>query len=421
MKSFNFPKPQYVNKEIPKSTMRAFGLPETQEISFVKELVELRKQPPNFVIAESLKNANFTQDHFKEQQLRKKKSGIKPKYVMNLGVYKQLWYDPYRKWKVLRPASLKFKKLYRPYIGQNLDNKTILFTRTGGIGDLLFISPCLRFLKNKYPSCTIKFACGPQYHAMVETWDCIDELLTLPFTVNHLLKSQYHAFFEGVIERCEQAKTINAYHLFSQWLGLDIPDEDLVPIQKPKPELIEEVKEGIDEDERDFIILQLRASSIIRTPRPEIWKKMIEKLVSNGHRIYITDSPHFAPQIDSFIKTLDEHIQRKVINFATYSETLAHSIALTSLAKVAVSTDSSLMHIANSLGIPAFGLYLPFPAKVRLTTYKNVDWVGPKDLKCAPCFLHGGNPCKNSSEGHPNCYDSVDIDECVEKIEALIK
>jgi len=421
MKPFTFQQPEYSTKEIPKSALRAFGIDDSG-LSIVNELAELRKQPPNFVIAESLKNANFSQNNFKQQTLKKKQSGFKPKYVMNIGVYKQLWFDPYNNWKVLRPASMKFKNIYRPYTGQDLTDKTLLVTRTGGIGDLLFIQPNLIYLKEKYPSCKIKFACGPQYHAMVEAWDCVDELLNLPFTIKHLISSDYHAFFEGVIERCEQARHINAYNLFSKWLGLDLPDEKLIPKQKPKEEMVEKCKIFLNDNNVDtpFIIIQLRASSSIRTPRPEVWKELIEVLVDKGHKIIITDGPNVKHQIDNFISELDEKCKNKVLNFAHVSETLDYSIALTSLAKLAIATDSSLMHIAASLGTPAFGIYFPFPGEIRLTTYKNVDWIGPTNVHCAPCFLHGSQPCKNSKDGHSLCYDTLDINKSIEKIEGLL-
>jgi len=58
-----------------------------------------------------------------------------------------------------------------------------LVFRTGGIGDLLFIQPNLIYLKEKYPTCTINFACGPQYQSMVETWDCVDNVVDLPFSL----------------------------------------------------------------------------------------------------------------------------------------------------------------------------------------------------------------------------------------------
>jgi len=422
MKSFTFKTPEYQAKPVPKSAMRAFGIANEGTLNIVDQLVELRKQPPNFVIAESLKNANFSQNNFSEQQLRKKKGGVKPKYVMNIGVYKQLWFDPYRNWKVLRPAPMKFKNIYRPYTGQDLTDKTLLVTRTGGIGDLLFIQPNLIYLKEKYPTCKIKFSCGPQYHAMVEAWDCIDEVLELPFTVQHLTKSHYHAFFEGVIERCKQARHVNAYNLFSKWLGLDLPDELLIPKQKPKQEMVDKCNIFLDNNhiETPFIIIQLRASSVIRTPRPTVWKALIEAIVDKGHQVIITDGPNAANQIDNFINGLNYKCQDSVLNFAHESLTLDYSIALTSLAKLAIATDSSLMHIAASLGTPAFGIYFPFPGEIRLTTYKNVDWISPKNVHCAPCFLHGSQPCTNSIEGHSKCYDTLDIDECVEKIEGLL-
>jgi ADP-heptose:LPS heptosyltransferase len=93
---------------------------------------------------------------------------------------------------------------------------------------------------------------------------------------------------------------------------------------------------------------------------------------------------------------------------------------MAALSKCCVSTDSSLMHIAASLGVPAFGLYGPFPGEVRLTTYDKVDWINAKK-ECAPCFQHGPNPCKYSTNGHSNCYDNIDLDDCVTRIEGLIE
>jgi len=78
-----------------------------------------------------------------------------------------------------------------------------------------------------------------------------------------------------------------------------------------------------------------------------------------------------------------------------------------------------LIHIAQSLDVPAFGMYGPFPAFVRLKTYENVDWV---EGKCpeGPCFLHGLKPCPRNVGGYGPCYDTIDVDEVVKKVERLI-
>ena len=413
MKQFNFENQQKNSKQLPSSTLKKLGL-SNNPITIVDSLDKLRDSKFNIVICECVNSAPFTQNKFKKQILKKKQ-----KYVMSINIYQQLWYDIHRNKKILKPVGSKFNNLYRPYIGQNLDNKTLLVSRTGGIGDLLFIQPNLIHLKEKYPTCTIKFACGPQYQDMVKYWDCIDVLLDLPHTFNHFLQADYHAYFEGVIERCNEAHTNNAYKLFSRWLGLDLPVEKLIPFQEPDDlKLAICNKFLIDHNiEKDRMILfQMRASSPIRTPRPEIWKNLMLKLIDKGYQIVITDNPLFSSNIELFRSLVKSD---QVYNFSTFSETLDYTIAMAELATCCVSTDSSLMHIAASLDVPAFGLYGPFPGEIRLSTYKEVDWINA-EKECAPCFQHGPNPCKHSTNGHSHCYDNIDLDDCVTRIERLI-
>jgi len=354
-------------RDVTPSTLRKFGL-KAQDVKIVENLEELREAPPNIIIAQSRKNFNFVQNYFKEQSLKKK-----GKYVMGLGVFQQLQRDKSGKNKLLQPAPMRFKNMYKPYIGQEVNNKTVLIFRTGGIGDLLFIQPNLTYLKQKYPTCYIKFACGPQYQPMIENWDCVDEVLDLPFSFKHLQESDYHMLFEGVIERCKEAETKNAYNLFSIWLGLDLPDNLLLPKQEPKEELVDECFEilkewGLEND--SFILMQLRASSPIRTPRHEFWSKIIDELNRRGYNVILTDNPQQSENIDNFIKLLKK--PEMTFNFCQHSESIAYTIALTSLCKATFGTDSALGHIAASLDKKCFGIYGPFPGHIRLKTYTNI-------------------------------------------------
>ena len=239
-------------KPVSPTVMRRFGLSD-ETVKHVDSLEDLRKSPPNIVIGECKRTFKFVQNFFKEQELYKRE-----KYVMGLGVFQQLQFGGEDKIKLIKPSPIKFKNIFRPYMGQPLHNKSILVFRTGGIGDLLFIQPNLRYLKEKYPTCKISFACGPQYQSMVQTWDCVDEMLDLPFTFNQLKNANYHVLFEGVIERCKEAHFENAYNMFSRWMGLDLPDELLVPKQEPKKELVEKCKKIMGEwglGEKDFVLI----------------------------------------------------------------------------------------------------------------------------------------------------------------------
>lgn len=380
--------------------LRKFGL---SEVKFVEDLNELRESKLNMVIVKSIKNFNYKQND--APQVFKKGN-----YVMSFGIFNRLHKEG--KLKLLKPAGMKFHKIYRPYVGQDLNNKSLLVSRTGGIGDLLFIQPNLIELKKRYPSCKIIFATGPSYHSMIDNWDCVDKVIDIPHTVNHFIGADYHAYFEGVIERCKEAHTTNCYNLMSRWMGLALPDELLVPKQTPKEDKVEFCKDWLEQRKIDkFILFQMRASSPIRTPDPKVFKSIINGLNKEGYKVIITDTPRNASNVDSFIRFATE-----VYNFAEYSKTLDYSIALASLAECVVSTDSSFIHIAASLDRPCFGLYGPFPGSIRLTTYKNCDWVDAKK-KCAPCYLHGNKPCRHKS----NCYNNIDTDECIERIKKLIQ
>lgn len=408
---------KFRQKGKPISNMQLYELGiNNKNFGMVEKTEELRGNPPNIVIAQCVKDIKFTQNNFREQTLRKKMN-----YVMSVGVYKALHYDIGSRTRVLKPGRIKFKNVYKPYIGQDLTNKKLLISRTGGIGDLLFIQPSASYLKEKYPTCKITLACGPQYHAMVENWDCFDEVLSLPFTYSKLINSNYHAIFEGVIERCIEAHTTNSYKLFSRWLDLDIPDEKLVPIQKPKEEKVNEVKEVLREwDILDskFIIVQMRASSLNRTPRPTIWKKIIDHMTQQGYKVIITDSPGHVGEIDNFIENLNQ--KHMVFNFAKVSKTLDFTIALASMAILAIGPDSSLLHIAASLGTKCMGIYGAFTGNIRLSLYKNTNWIDCK-LSCSPCFRHGPHPCQFSVNGFSKCYDQINYNEFFEKIKRLLE
>lgn len=415
----NVPMKKPVNMMPSKTEMRNFGLDHETGV-FVEKLEDLRKDPPHIVIAKSLRNFAFIQNWFKKQEL--KKNG---KYVMSIGVYNQLKYGADQNninKKFLAPAELKFKNFFKPYMGQDLTDKTLLVFRTGGIGDLLFIQPNLHFLKSKYPTCIIKFACGPQYQCMVETWDCVDKVLDLPFSFMHLIESDYHALFEGVIERCKEAHTTNAYHLFTKWLGLNLPDELLIPKQKPKDQQMAECIEILEKwgiFGKSFILIQLRASSPIRTPSHKFWIKIINELTNVGHNVVITDNPIQSKNISRFIDMVDN--KERVFNFCEHSKSLDYTIALTQCCGITLSTDSALCHIAASLNKPCYGLYGPFPGHIRLKTYPKARWVDA-ERHCAPCFIHSQTPCPQAdSDKYSPCYYNIDVDKVVKEIGEMIE
>jgi len=406
-----------------------FGL-NPRSLDIVDTLDILRKNPPNIVIAKCLHDCSFKQNDSVIQKLEKKKN-----YVMNISMFANLEYNKYHttpdgKPRLnLKPAKKSFQDLYKPYRGQELNNKRLLVLRTGGIGDLLFIQPNLRYLKQKYPSCKIIFATGLQYHSMVETWtDCIDVLTTLPFNESDFISCQYHLTFEGVIERTREAHTTNAYELFSKWMGLNLDKNLLRPVQEPNDIVYSEVRQILKNNfkldinkNNKLCAIQLRASSPIRTPHPgQLWVPIINFLISQNYKIIITDNPAMHSQIENIINTFFKEHRDKIFNFTKHSQSISYSIALAKIVDMVVGIDSSLLHIAESVGTKNFGIYGPFPGSIRLSTYKYNDWIDCT-ASCAPCFTHGHRPCiyGGNNGGCSPCYQHINMSEFITKFKNL--
>jgi hypothetical protein len=127
--------------------------------------------------------------------------------------------------------SYPFETIYRPYKGEDLTNKKLMAFRTGGVGDLHWLSPVMRYLKNRYPGCFLRVAsaCREPLMNLPE----IDELYNMPFDASLLESMDYMLFFQGIIESSsEKSKTTHAVDMFFSYFGIDstqLPAEDKRP------------------------------------------------------------------------------------------------------------------------------------------------------------------------------------------------
>jgi len=409
--------------EISKDILDKLGIDLTN-MKTRESLSDLRKNSPGMVIAESKKDFSFSINYGKHTLWKKGN-----KKILSLYLYSVLQKD---KKNIIRigPAKEKFTDIFKQYKGENLDNKKILIWRTGGLGDICFINPSMRWMKKKYPTCKIYFSCSPSYKHLIENWDCIDEFVDFPVDCKYLYECDYHATFEGVIERCKEAETINAYKLFSEWLGLNIPDKDLVPEFSTDPVFDLFVNEYIKQNNLDeYIVVQLRTSTPIRTPSTNCWNNILLPLLKDGKKIVITDSPRMYDRINAFIKlAIPEQYRYLVFNFSKYSADIKSSISLINKANLVIAPDTSMIHIAQGVKCPVLGIYGAFPGEIRMGTYINADWVEP--IESDICKFNGKHCCthgqecdglKNKKGSTAPCYGYLDYDEIYQKICKLYK
>ena len=115
---------------------------------------------------------------------------------------------------------------YMQYRGQNLRGKSLLLWRTGGYGDLLFLTPLIRELKRRWPTSHITVACRPKYHMIFRRNADIAQVLSLPVALRTLEDHDYHLHFEGTVEKSTDSD-LHAVDLFARHSGIQLNDRRL--------------------------------------------------------------------------------------------------------------------------------------------------------------------------------------------------
>ena len=416
-----------LQKKVPKKVKQLYSKLGVEHITgkdseLVSSLDELLSVPPSIIRVKSKRDFSLN--------IGNKTVMIKggKELIMPLGIYLRVKEDKKTHTLFMEPANTKFKDTFNRYRGQDLTDKNLLVWRFGGIGDLMFSQPLIMFLKDKYPTCKITYATAPGNVSLFDSWPegLLEHVTIMPFDAKVMDDNDYHMTFEGTIERCKEAHSVNAYDIFMRTANVEFDlykyQTDLVPDE----ETVNKFKKYIPDN---TVIIQSRSSAILRTYPLFKLHEIMNKLTDSGYYIGLLDMKEMAPMYNKFVNT-DENLRNKdkILNLANGSESLTECIALISLACGTIGIDSSITHMSAALKKPTVGLYGPFAGELRMKYYKTGDWVepGPEwNNKCGkqPCFFHEPEfkncPCF-SNKKYSDCLIDLDTDKIVNKFLALL-
>jgi ADP-heptose:LPS heptosyltransferase len=174
-----------------------------------------------------------------------------------------------------------------------------------------------------------------------------------------------------------------------------------------KKETIEKVKSKCKFLDQTFILMAPSAAWKMKRWPKEHWKKLKNEL--KDYSIVFIGGP-----TDEFISTIVETSDFNCLNLSGKLN-LIESSYLVSQAKVVISADTGIIHVADLLGVA--GISLIGPTAFGFSTNDNIKTL-EVDLACRPCSKDGRGKC--DQEIYQECMVKITVEKVKEAVLSLI-
>lgn len=296
--------------------------------------------------------------------------------------------------------------------------QNILVIRAGGAGDILFCFPLLMEIKRRWPDCVLHFACHSSYHFVAKKCPAVDVAMDFPLKVTDVPEHAKVINLEGAVENNNGFHAVDAMFWSA---GIPLPStkqikEDLIYAPLPT-DVVNLSKRWPKKQGVKRIGYQWRSSSPVRSYPHKNSCVLVTKLLDEGYEVVILGEPDSVSVPDP---------KPNLINLTESGLSWEESVAFLQTCDLVIGPDSSSIHFAGAMKIPALGLYGPFMWKYR-TSYFDSVWCFQAVGKCAPCFHHSNNknglmpenkPC--SLTGECEVLRTIHPDRIINKAKTLL-
>ncbi len=273
---------------------------------------------------------------------------------------------------------------------QDWNGRRILVCRSGGFGDLVRLTPVLREVKRRWPSCFISVACFELYGCVLQNLPFVDEVTHYPVAEEFGRSFDAIVFYERAIEGNPLARTMHMTEVYADIFGLKprpngVFSKKLPPMDDMKPEYRPTEHELIWAKEQyprvtsmRRLCIQVGASAMCRIYPIANLEVIANGLCKKGWEIFLMG------QKGEF-EISSKHAGLR--NLANDGLSFRQSCAVLAGADCFLGADSALLHVAGALDVPAVGLYGPFPWELRTKYTPSIHAIQGQG-KCSPCFHH---------------------------------
>lgn len=313
----------------------------------------------------------------------------------------------------------------------------ILVIRFSSIGDIILTSPVIRCL-SKQLNATIHFLTKPEYHSLVGHNPYVNKVhlfssykesepelraenFDLVIDLHNNIRSNKVSKSLGVQSHSYNKQSIKRLMLVNfKWdllKGSHIVDRYFSAVKKLN---IQNDQKGIDfyypkqnlkNLPVEYLVISIGTAHLTK----DLPKKLIERLIAayDIPIVLIGGKQH-----RGFAETLD--YASKNVHDLVGKTSLIESAEIIDQAKLLISPDTGMMHLAAALKTPTIAIYGSTSSKLGFTPYMDESLfriVENEALSCRPCTKQGRSICP---KGHLKCMNNLDFREIIEKSEQLV-
>jgi ADP-heptose:LPS heptosyltransferase len=282
--------------------------------------------------------------------------------------------------------------------------KAILVRRRhGGFGDIMMTLTGLEAMSAQYPLTEIHYALPEKYIPAAENVPFLKGLIDINSKIdNNRYKdgaiidiSSPCAYYESTRVKHKKSVEKSRVEIFAEALGSRRKLTDLKPRYYPRDEEVKWAKTFLNKfsnREKPLVGLALNTAEEYRN-----WPK--EKYYQLRKRF--GDKVDIAIFSDSRDHNFDDVIDACALPFRK-------SMAVGSLCDLIITPDTSFLHLAGALDIPAVVLFGPIEAGARCKGYKNIVIIRA-NMNCIPCWRSSHSPCNatNLIAGYSKCMENI--------------
>lgn len=326
------------------------------------------------------------------------------------------------------PAIERFDKMedeYNKYNGEDLTDKSLVMWRTGGFGDLLFVSSLVHHLKKKYPASKINVATSQRFHDVWVGNRDIQSMTSpgvLPVPLKFLQQHDYQLKFEGTIEADTDPNQLPAVVRFAQEAGAELSTIERLPYYPGAMTHFTTARNALRKHSlnlrpMEYGCIQFKSSSIVRDWRYERMVELADKLADKYNMPILMLGNNFYHDLinetgERYKAKYEKDINPLALDLTPNNLRFLYSSALIARAKFVVTIDSALVHVAAATNTPSVSLYGPFPGKIRTVDYpRNITLEKPGSCAEFPngCLQHTQSGEQNVLPVNTHCKENIDF------------